>query len=213
MSCLFRSFKHIRNSICLPFSPKNACYYLSSDCNVEKINKDYLKKATLTSLKNITETMLNDRIEYDFNLGGFVGGKTVKGIYGLQMLKKDLKELIGNYNSDDINQQKILQLTLLFIRNNMMFGSHTAFRSELFAFLHICADKYGITEFHQISNDYSSIADNWKRLFLDLSSISHNQIDLVSKTSKVLDPLDSIIIGENQLFIAIREILCKNGIE
>ncbi len=203
-------FQKYRFSVCVPFSPDGTCFYIKKDDIINKICRQDVKKAILSSLKNITDIMLNKGENYELKMGAFQGSEVKKGIYGMQKLREDLQKLLDHYKNNDKHQHKIIQFLLIFLRNNMMFGSYTAFRSEFGKCIKHCADKYGILDFYPVVYEFEKISHNWSNLFSLLSSIAHVKDDLSEKMKMIINVWEKIIQAEQEQFTKIQEILSEN---
>lgn len=198
-------FQKYRWSICAPFSPDGLCFYMKSDNGIGRINGEDIKKAILSSIIKTADTMLNGGEIYNVGIGTFIGSEVRKGINGMQNLKEDMQMMLEQCKSND--NPKIIQLMMVFLRNNLMFGSYSAFREEFGQCLKNCAKQYEIHDLYDIGNGFEKIAHNWKTLFTLLSRIAHNKGDLVEQIQMVINVWDTIIQSEHEQFTKARSIL------
>lgn len=198
-------FQKYRCSICAPFSPEGLCFYLNSDHGIGKISSEQMNKALYSSLVKTAETMLNSGENYSLELGSFVGSEVKKGIFGMRNLSADLQMMAEQLKFE--HNPLIVRLLMVFIRNNLMFGSYSAFREEFGRCLKHCATKFGIDELFDIGNGFVGTAQSWKTFFTLLSRIAHNNGDLNEQAYMVVQVWDTIIQLELELFTRVRNTL------
>lgn len=198
-------FQKYRCSICAPFSPEGLCFYLKSGNGIGEIDDDHIKKAILSSIKKTADTMLNEGDVYDVEIGSFIGSEVRKGISGMRNLKEDMQMMLDHCKNN--NNAKIIQLMMAFLRNNLIFGSYSAFREEFGQCLKNCAKKYDIYDLFDIGNGFEKIAYDWKTLFTILSRIAHNKGDLAEQIQMGINIWDTIIQSEHEQFEKVRNSL------
>lgn len=195
-----------RISKCNPISPDGLCYYLDNYSGIEKVTDKKIKESLFLGLRNITNTMLNDKEEC-VSLGSFEGIGTSFGVNGIRNLRRDLVEMKTSINFDNKLQYNFVKLVIAFVRNNMMYGSYSAFRMEFGQGLITCANKYKIKELDMIGNDFKDIGLHWQKLFRILTSIIHDKGIFNDKYNNVINLIDEISIREEKQFKYINKIL------
>ncbi len=83
----------------------------------------------------------------------------------MESLKSDLEDLISSYKSGSDIDKKRIKFMLIFIRNNLLFGSHTAFRLKLAACLKMCHEKYRFEYTLEASNNFNEVSKKWMNFF------------------------------------------------
>lgn len=195
-------FQTYRCSSCAPFSPEGLCYFLQSDNGISEISPTDIQQALMNSIIKTANTMLNGGELYNGGLGSFIGRGVSKGIHGMKILMEDLQMMLAQCQNN--GNSSIIRLMMVFLRNNLMFGSYSAFREEFGQCIKYYARKYNVPHLYDIGSEFAEIASLWKELFTLFSRIAHNKGDLIEHLQQVLLVWDSIIQAEHRQFTSIR---------
>lgn len=204
-------FQKYRGSVCMPFSPEYSCLYIDDTMDLPKIDYHILKKNMIQGIMEITEHMLSQNIILNQKIGKFEGTESYEGISGMKNLRNDLQNMLDSYESSAGKQDSLIRFMLLFVRNNMMFGSYTGFRLEFGKCLKFCEKEYGVEGLNEIGNRFIKLSSFWKRLFVELSSAAHCREDIKEKLKQVISILDKIIYEEEPQYINMLKLLKKRG--
>lgn len=191
------NFNKYRNTQCMPFKADYTCYYVEDDKEIRNIKRDKINELLKKGLFEISKLMLDDTVEYNVKIGAFDGTKLLRGITAMKELKKDLEDMLLKIDQID---KKTIKFIILFIRNNLMFGSHSAFRGEFASCLEHLSNLINDKYFFNISLEFKEIAKLWGKLFVGLTSIANEKNDFNDKLTIVIDTLDKIILKEEQQF-------------
>ena len=206
-------FQTYRNTDCMPEGADYRCYYLPDDCGVNEVTKKKIRQEIWSGLREIVEHMLDKSVLENMKYGAFIGTEQTVGIQGMKSLKSNLEELIRTYKTGSETDKKLIKLMLIFIRNNLLFGSHTAFRSEFAACLKMCHEKYGFEYTLTASNKFYEVSKKWMNFFAQLSGIAHKNDDISELFSQTIETLESIIEIEEEQYLKLSEKLCHNYIK
>lgn len=206
-------FQKYRNTDCMPEGADYCCYYLPDDCGVNELTKEKIRQAVWHGLHGIVECMLDKSASVNMHYGAFIGTEQTVGIQGMKSLKNDLEELISSYKSGSETDKKLIKLMLIFIRNNLLFGSHTAFRSELAACLKMCHEKYGFEYTLTASKKFYEVSKKWMSFFTHLSGIAHKNDDISELFLQSIEVLENIIEIEEEQYLKLSEELFHNNIK
>ncbi|NLL70623.1 MAG: BtrH N-terminal domain-containing protein [Epulopiscium sp.] len=201
------AFQKYRSTTCFPFAPDSLCYYVTKEDRKMNLDETLIQRKVLQGLKETIYTMLNEDSTSMISYDGFVGTGMIKGIKGMEKLKDDLKQIVECYDAQDRMSCQYTQFSMAFLRNNMMFGSYSGFRYELSQCLQYCAEHFQIGELNRISNEFKSISNEWKKLFMVLSSIAHNKGNRKEQLNNVIKILERIIKKEEQQYMKINQCL------
>ncbi|MEN2777081.1 BtrH N-terminal domain-containing protein [Acetivibrio clariflavus] len=203
-------FHKSRCTKCIPFSPDGLCLYLKPDERINDIKDEDIRLLILKSLKRIVEIMLNQDEIYHIDMGAFITTGIKKGISAMKELVHDLKILLNQAEDEAIS--KMNQLLIIFLRNNMMFGTYSGYREEFGKSLKYCSEKYKIEKMYEIGQKFDNIANDWKNVFRLLSSIGHKKIDFAEGLNMVIQVWEKIIEAEQESYIEIMELLNQYSI-
>ncbi|MFC3749975.1 BtrH N-terminal domain-containing protein [Paenibacillus sp. GCM10012306] len=198
-------FQTYRCSNCAPFSPEGLCYFLQPDHGVSDINPTGIQQALTNSIIKTANTMLDEGELYNGELGSFIGRGVSRGIHAMKNLKDDLQKMLAQ--CQDNGDSAIIRLMMVFLRNNLLFGSYSAFREEYGQCIKYYARKYNIPHLDVVGSEFAEITSLWKELFTLLSRIAHYKGDLIEHLQQVLLVWDNIIQAEHRQFSKIRSIL------
>lgn len=198
-------FQKYRNTDCMPEGADYRCFYLQSGCGVEELTEEKIRQAVLNGLDGIVENMLDKSVLVNRQYGAFIGTEQTVGIQGMESLKSDLENLISSYRLGSETDKKFTKFMLIFIRNNLLFGSHTAFRSEFAACLKMCHEKYRFEYTLEASNYFYEVSKKWMNFFAKLSGIAHKNDDISALFSQAIEALEYIIEVEEEQYLKLSE--------
>lgn len=204
-----QEFQEYRNTVCMPFSADYRCYYLDENNGIKDITAKRVKQAVLSGLRDFTATMLDTRRTDGLLYGAFVGSSRTSGINGMISLKGDLQDILSQCKEADAAHLKYIKFKLIFVRNNLLFGSRTAFRSELAKCLEMCSNKLKISEISDISQNFYTVSGLWIELFTKLSRVTHEEGDITENLEDIIMTLDSIIQSEKTQYKSLYQKLLK----
>lgn len=197
-------FQKYRRTVCNPFSPNEKCYYVEDRAGID-LNQELIYEKTMEGLKKIIYNMIEDTKVIDMDLGGFIGEGTIKGIFGMKRLRDELEDIYDECKKN--TNFSILQLAAVFLRNNIMFGSYSAFRFEFSKCLDFIGNKYGMKHLCKKSEFFIDISGNWKKLFIALSKVTHMKENIYINFSELVKTLDDIIKKESEQFMRLSELI------
>lgn len=161
-------FQKYRNTKCIPYSPNGLCYYINPDTDLASISTESINYQILKGILYSANEMLNglknqcERMEYsECNNLSF-------GIQAMKLMKKDLIKLLW-YSSFKRKKKSYIQLSLLFLRNNLMFGSYSAFREEFGRSLCKFSEKINDSEIIRIGKDFITLSKDWKKFLAEIA--------------------------------------------
>lgn len=204
-----QEFQEYRNTVCMPFRADYRCYYLNENNGIKDITAKRVKQAVFDGLKDITAAMLDTGKMEQLIYGAFTGSCQTGGINGMISLKQDLQDILTQCKEADDAYKKYIKFMLIFIRNNLLFGSRTAFRSELAKCLELCSDKFKIDELSDISQGFYAVSGIWIELFTKLSRVAHEEGDITKDLEDIIMTLDNIIRSEEQQYKSLYQKLLK----
>lgn len=191
-------FQKNRKTVCLPYSPNGSCMFIDQHKKLN-ISAEMIQEAVIKGILLTAETMLDSYV-YQADLGGFEGSGSTRGIAGMKHLIADLIHLGQDYEKQDENNKLFTHLKLIFIRNNMMFGSYSAFREEFGKSLCYCAQNYQLDELQTIGKTFQSVADLWKQLFSIFSAMIHRKCSYIRGIAETVTLFQQIIEVEEQQY-------------
>lgn len=165
-------FQKFRNTQCIPYSPNGTCYYLKKVIDVDKIN-DSMNRLVLDGLKKLTERMLTSECE---NWKPFENSKCddlSTGIKAMKMLKRDLRSFLSSLIFH--KKKQYIKLSLLFLRNNLMFGSYSAFRKEFSQGLIRLGSKVENQKISSIGEEMEKVSEQWIEFLTYLSKAGRSK--------------------------------------
>lgn len=193
----FDDFQKYRNTECIPFSPNYTCYYINEN-DLGYISDEAINKATVIGIKNIANNMLSKNYCESITLNNCTCSNLYIGIFAMRKLEEDLMYMYSNFVNEERYMNNI-RLSLLFLRNNMMFGSYSAYREELGICLCriSCINNFGRLE--EVGNEFIILSQKWKALFIELSKAGHCK-ELKKQLFKIIDIWHNILSKESLLF-------------
>lgn len=164
-------FNRFRWTHCIPYSPKGVCYYLENFDNVNKGNAE-LDILVLRGLERMVGRMLKSECEVWEPFENSTCEKMSTGINAMKALKKDLKKYLIMELAGKADLQ--VKLAILFLRNNLIFGSYSAFRKEFAEGLINLGNKHKNTKLQNMGKKMNVISDLWILFFTNLSKAGRN---------------------------------------
>lgn len=201
----YTEFQKYRYTNCIPYNPDYVCYYLADDSGISRLTDEKIREAVMNGLKDIVDTMFYKGSLNNTSYGAFSGSLQFRGLNGMHELVNDLRQLKSDYKDGGDITRKIIKFNMVFLRNNLLFGSHTAFRHEFAGCLHMCKEKYGFLSFSQYAEEMERTGENWMRFFNILSGAAHSNDDITCKLEEAIVLFDSIALEEEKIFTRIRD--------
>ncbi len=197
-------FQKYRKTVCRPFSPEEICYY-RKEGSIIQLDQNTIFLKTMEGLKEIVRDMAADNKLYSMDLGGFEGKGITKGIFAMKKLREELE--MQYQNNSQKSKNSILKLISIFLRNNLMFGSYSAFRFEFSQCLSYISKKYNLNYLDKKAKAFEEISFEWKKMFIELSKITHEKEDIELHYISLINIFDGIIKRESEQFGDLMEIL------
>lgn len=201
--CSYATFQKYRGTKCFPFGPEFLCFYVN---NIQEGNLE-IRKLIIKSLRRICENMLISK-DIKIDIEEFECNKLITGIAALKNLQLDLSEKYKKYKRKQISSKEIIFI-LLFLRNNLMYGSYSAYREEFSRAIDYLGGKYQIIEINDVSKCIFSSSKYWKKIFVNIAKISHQKKIKRVKILKILLWLKKIVQLEEKAFKRLEQILNK----
>lgn len=198
--------KHRRTEF-IPFGPNEMCFFIPKGEEVIPEKKLQLESFT-KSLVHICELMLSKETCDDYELGAFKCQSLMYGINGMMALKELLLEIVKTYDSQTDKELKTLQFQLLFIRNNNMFGSKSAFRDEFGKGLKELDQRFNMPIFQTLGDDFLTLGSKWRRFLVILTKCIHNIGSGRDYLEQAIEIWDEIITLESRAFKQVKNQVC-----
>ena len=192
-------FNKYRNTKCMPFGAEFMCYYLENNNDVKNITRDKINNLITKGIYEISKLMLDVDVKYNLKIGAFNGTELYHGIVAMKQLKNDIEIILSELYQLD---KRTMKFIMIFIRNNLMFGSHNAFRSELSKCLEYFSKLINDEDYLNISLEFKEIAKLWGNLFVELTNIANEKSEefLYKNLKNVIETLEIIILREEEQF-------------
>lgn len=201
-----KNFGIFRGTSCLPFSPDFECLYLDKSTKI-KINKEELKIKLIKSLFNISQKMLRGKLD-SLILKDFEYKDFKVGINALEAMSKDIQYVAKKCKNGNDQEIKYAKLVIIFLRNNLIFGSYSAFREEFSKCLDDCYKTFKDANFKKISDEFLKISKHWKKIFLYMGKIINaEQKNIYYKILEISDTLNLIRKYEKGAFESLEKIV------
>lgn len=194
----FSDFQKYRYSDCIPYSPKGICYCIPYEAKQYRINSTEKKNIIMRALHKTAEEMILNEKSRIVELNHSVCRKYSSGINALKELRKDLVQ-IGVSCIYSKKKNSFARLSFLFLRNNLMFGSYSAFREEFGKSLSFFANEYNLEELKKLGIGFVDLSFKWKKLLARMGQIGRKKYVRFSGLSAIII-LSQIIITEKRLF-------------
>ena len=194
-------FHKFRNTYCLPYSPNYECSYLMEARPLDGITDAIIQDKTYEALRNIVKKMNNSYGELEIKENTFCK-EYCTGLFAMERLHKDLEDMLSKSikEKDNINYRKKVIFSILFLRNNLITGSLSAFREEFGLGLLNFAEKINDLIMKKVANEIILASKMWKKWFALISKLPYDDKKFISNMKSIVSLFEKILLSEKYAY-------------
>lgn len=194
-------FHKYRNTSCLPYSPNYECCYLTEDRPLYSITDKIIRDKTYEAIRNIAKKMNNSsnillKEDSSFCKGHCIGLLAMEGLY--RDLELMLLEAVKEKNN--IKSYKKIIFSLLFLRNNLITGSFSAYREELAKGLLYFSEIINEKKLEEVGNNMMFISKLWRKWFVLIGKLPHDDKKFISNMKSIVSLFGKILHREKNAY-------------
>ena len=202
----YEQFQKYRGTVCIPSSPDYQCMYVL-ERNEEKLTKDYIDKCLLQSVYKISKKMIDGQSLSRIDNELFASMEFNIGIAGMKILLHDILLMLKSAVLKNKKKRKLVRFKMLFLRDNMLHGSATAFRKEFSESLIVIGRRINIIELQQIGLEFKRISELWSKFFLYIGRYVHGEEGKLLEILKIYIVFYRITKKEEKAFKNLKRVL------
>ncbi|HHU74588.1 MAG TPA: hypothetical protein GXZ28_08230 [Clostridiales bacterium] len=120
----------------------------------------------------------------------------------MERLHKDLEDMLSKSikEKDNINYRKKVIFSILFLRNNLITGSLSAFREEFGLGLLNFAEKINDLIMKKVANEIILASRMWKKWFALISKLPYDDKKFISNMKSIVSLFEKILLSEKYAY-------------
>ena len=120
----------------------------------------------------------------------------------MERLHKDLEDMLSKSikEKDNINYRKKVIFSILFLRNNLITGSLSAFREEFGLGLLNFAEKINDLIMKKVANEIILASRMWEKWFALISKLPYDDKKFISNMKSIVSLFEKILLSEKYAY-------------